>query len=87
MGANHPTKVVVTADTTAHLGYAQRSGEKEWIVMDRHGNSLATIRSLFPDSPETFRCEPWADILYVDAVEAGDFLILLDYALKNFAPT
>lgn len=84
MSAVHRNREAVTSDATAHLGYALRSGEKEWNVINRHGYSVATIWS---SSPDIFRCDPWPDILYADAVEAGDFLIVLDYALKNFTLT
>ncbi|MDQ1595881.1 MAG: hypothetical protein QOH40_2437, partial [Arthrobacter pascens] len=31
-------------------------------------------------------CDPLPHILYVDAVEADDFKIVLDYALNDFSP-
>jgi hypothetical protein len=71
----------VTSEATAHIGYAVRSGEREWIVKDHHGHSIATIWS---PCPGTFRCDPWPHILYEDAVEAEDFSIVLDYALNTF---
>lgn len=84
MSASHHNQEAVTSEATAHLGYALRSGENDWVVKNRYGHSIATIWSSCAERPETFRCDPLADILYADAVEAGDFLTVLDYALRNF---
>lgn len=76
---------LITSEATAHLGHALRTGEKEWKVMDHYGNSLATIFSPARAMPQTFRCDPSTNVRYLDAVEAEDFMTLLDYALKNFS--
>jgi hypothetical protein len=74
-----------TSPTTAHLGHARRSGEKEWVALDNYGRPVATIWTPYLGSPGTFRCDPLPHARWVDAVEADDFSTILDYALNNFS--
>jgi hypothetical protein len=77
---------IFTSPATAHLGQARRTGEREWLAVDNYGQPVATIWTPYRGRPGTFRCNPLLHILYVDAVEADDFKIVLDYALNDFSP-
>jgi hypothetical protein len=84
MSKLHADQDTFTSPATAHLGYARRTAEKEWSAVDNNGQAVATIWSPYPWRPDTFRCDPLPQARYVDAVEADDFSIILDYALNNF---
>lgn len=52
--------------------------------MDNYGQAVATIWSPYLGRPDTFRCDPPPLVRHVDAVEADDFSVVLDYALNSF---
>jgi hypothetical protein len=54
---------------------------------DNYGQPVATISTPYRRRPVTVRCDPLPTACYVDAVEADDFSIVLDYALNNFTRT
>ncbi|MDQ0078676.1 hypothetical protein J2S97_003875 [Arthrobacter oryzae] len=80
---NHRTDPF-TSVATAHLGQACRTGPEEWVAVDNYGQPVATIWTPYLCRPGTFRCDPLPSACYVDAVEADDFSVVLDYALNNF---
>jgi hypothetical protein len=81
-----PNRDTFTSPTSAHLGQARRIGEREWAAVDNYSRPVATIWSPYLGRPESFRCDPLPHAQYIDAVEADDFAVVLDYALKNFDP-
>ncbi|MBT2522520.1 hypothetical protein [Arthrobacter sp. ISL-28] len=80
-----PDQDTFTSPATAHLGQARRTGEGEWVAVDKGGHPVATIWSPYLRRPETIRCDPLPHSRYVDAVEADNFTAVLDYALNNFS--
>ncbi|QDG68439.1 hypothetical protein NIBR502772_21505 [Pseudarthrobacter sp. NIBRBAC000502772] len=82
----NPDHGTFTSPTTAHLGQARRIREGEWVAVDNYGRPVATIWSPYLERPDTFRCDPLPHTQYVDAGEANDFTVVLDYALNNFGP-
>jgi hypothetical protein len=84
MTAFHPSQDPFTSLATAHLGQARRTRPGEWVAVDNYGQPVATIWTPYLSRPDTFRCDPLPNACYVDAVEADDFSIVLDYALNNF---
>lgn len=84
MTAFQPLQDEFTSAATAHLGLARRTGPGEWLALDNYGQPVATIWAPYLGRPVTFRCDPLPNARYVDAVEADDFSIVLDYALNNF---
>lgn len=85
MTAFHPSQDQFTSPSTAHLGQARRTGPGEWVALDNYGQPVATIWMPYLGQPATYRCDPLPNAPYVDAVEADDFSIVLDYALNNFS--
>ncbi|MEY9776454.1 ornithine cyclodeaminase family protein [Arthrobacter sp. MW3 TE3886] len=81
----HSDRDTFASPATAHLGQARRAGEGEWVAVDNYGRPVATIWSPYLGRPNTFRCDPLPHARYVDAVEADDFSVVLDYALNNFS--
>ena len=84
MTSSHPTKDPFTSLSSAHLGQARMSRPREWVAVDNYGQPVATIWTPYLSRPDTFRCDPLPNACYLDSVEADDFSIVLDYALKNF---
>lgn len=83
--AFHSSQDPLTSPATAHLGHARRTRPGEWVAVDNYGRPVATIWTPYLSRPGTFRCDPLPNACYVDAVEADDFSIVLDYALNNFS--
>lgn len=81
-----PDRDTYTSPASAHLGQGRRTAKGEWMAVDNYGRPVATIWSPYLGYPHTFRCDPLPHARYVDAVEADDFSVVLDYALSNFSP-